>query len=475
MESQIEKYFQELMPTVEFISLRFINETSEKIEVRKDKLQPLSCNYDQGVMITISHEGGTGYAATSNLSRQGIQDAIQLAQKWSKTTSLYKKSNYAPESVAPTKLTYNSQQSRPWAATPLKTKINWLLEISHAVPKRPEIVNWQVGLDHTTYNSLYLTNHGTRIHQQQSFVFPSILTFANRSSETIRRSFADRPLQGGLETVDPTQLKEKAIKLSLQAIELLDSEHCPSGKKELLLAPDQMMLQIHESIGHPLELDRILGDERNYAGTSFVNQEMFGTYQYGSELLNVTYDPTNPLGLASYGADDDGLKASKEIIIEKGLLKRPLGGSKSQQRGSLKGVACSRASSWNRPPIDRMANLNIESGDSPLDDMIQGIEDGIYMETNQSWSIDDSRNKFQFGCELGQIIKNGERKQLVKLPSYRGVSATFWRNLKAVGNENTREVHGTPYCGKGEPNQMIRVGHTSPACLFSNVDVFGAQ
>ena len=201
----------------------------------------------------------------------------------------------------------------------------------------------------------------------------------------------------------------------------------------VLLAPDQMILQIHESIGHPLELDRILGDERNYAGTSFVSPDMFGTYQYGSELLNITFDPSRTEEFGSYGFDDDGQPAQREYLIRDGILQRGLGGVTSQARTQLPGVANS----------------------------------------NTSWSIDDSRNKLQFGCEWGQLIENGKFTTVVKNPNYRGVSATFWRNLSMVGNPDIFEVLGTPYCGKGEPNQIIRVGHAAPPCVFSDVEVFG--
>jgi len=239
--------------------------------------------------------------------------------------------------------------------------------------------------------------------------------------------------------------------------------------------PDQMMLQIHESIGHPLEMDRILGDERNYAGTSFVKASDFGHLQYGSSLLNVTFDPTIGEELASYSHDDDGTAASKQFLIRDGLLLRPLGGALSQFRSGLDGVANSRACGWNRAPIDRMANLNIEPGDQSLHQLIQGIEHGILMRTNRSWSIDDARNKFQFGCEWGQLIENGELKGIVKNPNYRGISAQFWRNLAAVGDRSTFQVLGTPNCGKGEPNQVVRVGHASPACVFRQIDVFGGD
>jgi len=244
---------------------------------------------------------------------------------------------------------------------------------------------------------------------------------------------------------------------------------------DVLLMPDQMILQIHESIGHPLELDRILGDERNFAGTSFVTPDMFGSYRYGSPLLNVAFDPARAEELASYGWDDDGTPAEKVVLIRAGVLERPLGGAISQARAGLAGTANARADSWNRPPIDRMANLNLEPGDATLDELIAGIERGVLMETNCSWSIDDSRNKFQFGCERGRLIERGQLRQVVKNPNYRGVSASFWRSLKRVGDASTMQVLGTPYCGKGEPSQIIRVGHASPACAFADVDVFGGE
>jgi predicted Zn-dependent protease len=236
-----------------------------------------------------------------------------------------------------------------------------------------------------------------------------------------------------------------------------------------------MMLQIHESIGHPLEIDRILGDERNYAGWSFVKPQDFGRLQYGSPLMNVSFDPTVAHEFASYAFDDNGVEARKEFLVKDGLLVRGLGGIESQARSSLPGVANARACSWNRPPIDRMANLNLEPGTSSLAEMIASIDRGVLMQTNRSWSIDDFRNQFQFGCEYAKLIENGKIVKTVRNPNYRGVTVSFWNSLKKVGDRSTFGVFGTPNCGKGEPNQMIHVGHASPACLFEAVEVFGGS
>lgn len=268
-------------------------------------------------------------------------------------------------------------------------------------------------------------------------------------------------------------LWERSRQVGEQAIDLLDAEECPTETTTLVLAPDQMMLQIHESVGHPLELDRILGDERNYAGESFVKPSDFGNLSYGSKLMNITFNPTVPGEFASYSFDDTGAPATKEYLIQDGTLMRGLGSLESQHRAGVPGVACARASSWNRPPIDRMANLNLEPGERSLEEMISAIERGVYMEANRSWSIDDRRYKFQFGCEYARLIENGKLTKTVRNPNYHGTTPEFWHSLSQVGSSETWEMFGTPFCGKGDPNQAIRVGHGSPTCVFEGIEVFG--
>jgi predicted Zn-dependent protease len=242
-----------------------------------------------------------------------------------------------------------------------------------------------------------------------------------------------------------------------------------------VLDPDQMMLQIHESVGHPLELDRILGDERNYAGSSFVKLADIGTLRYGSPLMNITFDPAVAGEAASYGADDIGNPARREHIVKDGILVRALGSLESQARSGKPGVANQRAQDWYRPPIDRMANLNHEPGTSSLQDIISSIERGVFMQTNRSWSIDDHRNKFQFGCESARLVEEGRITKLLRNPNYRGVSSSFWNSLFKVGDASTFAVFAATNCGKGEPNQAVTTGHASPVCAFRGVEVFGGE
>ena len=475
MQAQLEERFRRIAPAVDFCSLRAVDERAETIEVRQDVLEPVAMSSDVGAMITIIDGSGLGYAATGDLSEDGLRRAADEALRWARRTHGHGVVDYSRLRMPAPRGDYATPVTIPWASVSLGDKIDMLREQSARLKVDDRIVDWEASLTHVETDTLYLTTDGGAVRQRLVSLTPWMAATANEGADTQTRSLGGRGYcrQGGFEIVHQTGFLDAAPQIGAEALALLLAPNCPSGVMDVLLAPDQMSLQIHESIGHPLELDRILGDERNYAGTSFVTLDMFGSYRYGSDLLNITYDPTRPQQCASYGFDDDGTVANRAFIIEKGILVRPLGGFTSQQRAGLDGVANARACSWNRPPIDRMANLNLEPGEVTLDEMIACVENGIYMKTNNSWSIDDSRNKFQFGCEWGRRIVNGRLAEVVKTPNYRGVSSTFWRSLKMVGGPSTFEVLGTPFCGKGEPSQMVRVGHASPACLFGDIDVFG--
>src|SRR5258706_4325625 len=459
-----------LRSTAPFWSLRYHEEKRETLAMRQDTLEPPRLSVDRGAMLTAVVDGGYGYCATSDLSAAGLPKALDRATRWAQATKGKSVVKFDPARMGAPRGEYES----PAGAKPLgRSAIHDLLaqECKHAkIDER--IVEREASLELIEDERVYLTNTGGELRQRFRYTVPHMRVAANRGKDTQVRSL-DHAQQGGFEQVERSGFIGSGRRLGEQALQLLTAPNCPSGQMDVLLMPDQMMIQIHESIGHPLELDRILGDERNYAGTSFVTPDMFGKYRYGSELLNVTYDPTRREEIAAYGYDDEGTPASKVFLIKDGLLVAPLGGRLSQTRAGLPGTANARACAWNRPPIDRMANLNIEPGQSSFEAMLGSIRRGILMRTNVSWSIDDSRNKFQFGCEWGELIEEGKRIGVVKNPNYRGVSATFWRSLRGVGDASTFEVHGTQYCGKGEPNQVIHTGHAAPVCLFSNVDVFG--
>ncbi|UXZ96931.1 TldD/PmbA family protein [Pseudomonas phytophila] len=474
--AQLKQRFTALQSRAQFFSVRYVRQTSQHLCVRKNVAEPPHLSSDEGAMLTVRLNGVEAYAATRDLSQRGLQAALEQAEAHARRLAPHALLNLSDQPVATAQADYLSPHLQD-AFPPLSDCLQLLMSESSAVPKDERLVNWQVTLGLENVEQIYLNNAGAQIRRAQRFVYPGMTVTAYDGSDSQTRSLGRDNFgqQGGAEVIANCGLVGAASKVADQALQLIMAPNTPNGPRDLLLTPDQMILQIHESIGHPLELDRILGDERNYAGTSFVKASDFGHLQYGSELLNVTFDPDIPEQLASYSHDDDGTPASKQFLIRKGVLERPLGGALSQYRADLPGVANSRACNWNRPPIDRMANLNIEPGDKSLDQLIGNIEHGVLMSTNRSWSIDDARNKFQFGCEWGQLIENGELKGVVKNPNYRAISAQFWKNLSAVGDASTFKVLGTPNCGKGEPNQVVRVGHASPACVFKQVDVFGGD
>jgi predicted Zn-dependent protease len=473
----LERRFRDALPAAEYCSLRFVRERHEALSVRRDVLEPVSMSDDAGAMVTVADGGGVGYAATCDLSAAGLRRAAARAHAWARATAGHLVSGVSPAPRGPLRGEYEHRPRRPWASVPLREKVDLLRAECVRLRTDARIVDWSAGLWHVEAETLLLSADGARVWQRFTYLLPAMSATANRGTETQTRTLGGLAYgrQGGLEALDDVGFFAAAPRLAAEALELLAVSDCPSGRMDLLLAPDQMILQVHESIGHPLELDRILGDERNYAGTSFVTPAMVGSYRYGSDLLDVTFDPTRPEQFGSYGFDDEGERAERAYVIKDGILLRPLGGAVSQRRAGLPGVASARATSWNRSPIDRMANLNLEPRDAAFGDMVAAVARGVYMETNTSWSIDDARNKFQFGCERGRLIEDGRLTRVVRKPNYRGVSATFWRSLAMVGDASTVAVLGTPFCGKGEPNQTMRVGHAAPACLFRDVEVFGGD
>jgi predicted Zn-dependent protease len=477
MLDTLQRDFRSLAPAVDFCALRFVEESSEYLAVRQDVPEPPQLSVNRGAMVTVIDKGGLGYAATSDLSRTGLAAAMERARRYAGLTAGRSVMDYGAVEMPRPNGEYRSPLARDPASLSRKEKYELLAEEAKQCRIDDRIVDWEANLWTTRSRQAYFTADGGDVKQEFHFLVPNLSATAYAEGESQTRTHAGRYngfcRQGGLEILDAFGLKGAGREVAEGALELLAAPNCPSGKMDVLLMPDQMMLQIHESIGHPLELDRILGDERNFAGTSFVTLDMFGTYRYGSDLLNVAHDPSRPEQYASYAWDDDGLPAEKVLLIENGILKRPLGGAISQKRAGIAGVANTRACSWNRAPIDRMANLNVEPGTSSLEQLVAAIDHGVMMRTNVSWSIDDSRNKFQFGCEWGRMIRGGKLAEVVKNPNYRGISATFWRSLSGVGDASTFQVMGTPFCGKGEPSQVIRVGHAAPACRFSGVDVFG--
>ncbi len=462
---------QEALRLAEWAAVRHVRETTTLRAVRNGLPVRNDSALDEGLMCEVLVDGQIGYAATADRSPEGLRRAFARAVDTTRAAAGHKVHGFDTRARPPAQGRFRSARAQPLEQATPHAITECLLAATRAMD----------GLDarlvtRSAYATLvqtrvrYRSTNGADLAQEFDMVDLGLSATAAEGVQSQTRTWS-RTGQLGAEVFDPARLEAEAQRIAREAVDLLQAENCPTGRMDLVLMPDQMMLQIHESIGHPLELDRILGDERNYAGWSFVRPEDFGRLQYGSPLMNVAFDPQREHEFASYAFDDGGNPARRELLIQGGILQRGLGSLESQARSGLPGVANFRASSWNRAPIDRMANINLEPGTSTLEELVAQVEHGILMTTNRSWSIDDYRNKFQFGCEHGQLIEHGQLTRVVRNPNYRGVTVDFWNRLAGVGREDA--AYGTPYCGKGEPNQVIRVGHASPPCLFRGVEVFG--
>ena len=469
---------EQLRGEADWISLRFVEETQHRKAVRNQRLDSNEIHHTRGVMIEVLVEGQLAYAATSDLSRDALIKATRGAVQSARNTSAFRVFGYSPELRPPEKGRVESPCELWLDQITLESFTSQLIEASRRlkISDKIETALAEASLIESLVH--IVSSSGADLRQHHRMTYQHFAAIARDGCETQSRSLngaAARCLMRGLESFNWAQIHEECETTGQEAIELLSAQNCPDGTLDLLLAPDQMLIQIHETVGHPLELDRILGDERNYAGWSFIKPQDFGQLQYGSPLMNIVFDPDQPGEFAGYQFDDGGARANREYLIRDGRLLRGIGGLESQARIKLPGVSSFRASSWNRAPIDRMANINLLPGNSSLDDLIGGIERGVFMQANRSWSIDDYRNKFQFGCEFGRLIEDGRLTRIVKNPNYRGISLPFWHALDGVGNALSFQSFGTPYCGKGEPNQMIRVGHAAPACRFRNIEIFGGS
>ncbi len=474
--AKLQTEFNKYKNSADFVAFKFIKEKTRDYSVRNGKTEDLNEFFDQGLMIEVMIDGHMGYGATAELTPEGIKKAFNKARSMTETSSRFSVHRFDKQIRPAVTGHYDSTHKTRLDTLSLAAVFDYLKKTSLALKKNDLIIAAVTDAMLIECTQNYFSSEGAEFSQNFDIVVNSMSATASDGKESQTRSLhggRGNCLQVGAEYFNLDTALANCEEISSQAIELLTAENCPAETCDLILAPDQMLLQIHESIGHPLELDRILGDERNFAGWSFVQPEDFGSLEYGSTLMNVVFDPTSEGELASYKFDEVGNKAEKKYLIKNGKLIAGLGSLESQARSGISGVANARSSSWNRAPIDRMANVNLEGGSLSLAEMISQVERGVIMFANRSWSIDDYRRKFQFGCEYGKLIENGKLTKTLKNPNYRGVTVPFWKSLAGLTDPDTIETYGSPYCGKGEPSQIIRVGHSSPYALFKNIEVFG--
>ncbi len=458
-----------------YADVRVLREQAESVTVKLQNVEGLTYDESIGFGVRVLVDGYWGFASSHAMTTEEADrvaaEAVRIARASAAVRG--KPADIGPE-VAIVDSYTTPVQKDPFAV-PLDEKIALLLGATEAMAGVSNIVMAEGSTYCQRIEKLFVSTEGSEIQQTLVETGCGIEATAVDEGEVQGRSYPNSVgrHQGteGWEFVERWDLPGNALRVAEEAAAMLRAKPCPSGVTSVILDGSQVALQVHESCGHAIELDRVLGTEAAYAGTSFLTTEKLGNFRYGSDAVNITADATIQGGLGTFAYDDEGIPAHSTPVVREGNF---VGYLTSRETATALGQTSNgamRASSWNRIPLIRMTNVNLDPGEWTLDDLIADTDDGIYMETNRSWSIDDRRLNFQFGTEIGREIKNGKLGDLVKNATYTGITPQFWGSCDAVCNRDHWVVWGTPNCGKGQPSQVAHTGHGAAPARFRNVQV----
>jgi TldD protein len=449
------------------------------LAVQDGAASALTSTLSSGLGVRVRTDRAWGFAGTGELTpsaaRATARFAVRLARAASRT---------APEPLRLTdeKGPKNGRYVTAVRHDPFEVSREEAVALLTAAEKRlhvsPEVKSGVASFQAWDETKTFRSSAGVSFRSRIVHVGAGVHATAVRGGMVQRRSapssFGGDYRQAGFEFVRGLGLEERAEGVGKEAVQLLDAPACPTGPTTLVLGSSQLALQVHESVGHAVELDRIYGSEAAYAGTSWVTPERIGTLDYGSDLMNVVADATEPGGLGTFGWDDEGVPAQRVPIVRSGTLVGVLSSREAAARLGLEhSGGTARADGPERAPLIRMTNIDLAPGDLSFEEVLEDVEEGVYLETNRSWSIDDKRLNFQFGTEVGHRIVRGELRELVRNPIYSGMTPEFWNSMDAVGDRSTWHLWGVPNCGKGQPSQAARVSHGAPVARFRRVAVRG--
>ena len=454
---------------------RVSTDESESITVRDDAMEGVDRSVSTGVGIRVLAGGRWGFAATARLDEGEIAATAELAVRIARAASRLPGEPVVLAEVEPARATWATPIERDPFEVPLDEKVALLLRATGIAASQPGVTYSEAFLDLFRRTTSFASSDGAAIEQTITNAGAGLAATAVGDDDVQRRSYPDsfrgHHRAAGWEHVVALDLSGHAERVGREAVELLDAPVCPSEVTTLVLDANQMELQIHESVGHPTELDRVLGMELAFAGGSFVKPDDIGRLRYGSPLVTIVADATLPGGLGTFGYDDEGVPAQRTPLIQDGLLVGLLTNRETAPAIGATSNGTARADGWMHLPLIRMTNISIEPREGSLEEILGDTADGIFMSTNTSWSIDDHRINFQFGCEYARRIEGGKLTQLYKNPNYTGITPEFWGSCDAVGGAGSFVVYGTPNCGKGQPGQTGRVGHGAAPARFRNVQV----
>ncbi len=459
-----------------YADVRVIEKRSESFQTKDLTVSGLNRATSAGLGVRVLCSGGWGFASTCTLTASGVDKAVAYAVEVAQASArcLDRPIELAPEPA------YTTTWVSPHLVNPFSVSTERKLEILFSSAREMLSVKGvtltQGVLEFIEETKVFYSTEGSRIKQISIRSGCGIEANATNDSDRQRRSWPQAFGQyecAGWEMVERWDLPGNAKRIAEEAVALLTAPVCPQGRADVIIGSSQMGLQIHESCGHPSELDRALGQEINFAGASFLTPDNLCKLKYGDEAVNLVADATAGGALGSFGFDDEGVQAQSVHLVKDGIF---CGYLSSRDTASMIGLPRSggamRAESWKCVPIIRMTNISLVAGDAgSLDDLIAGMDDGIYMETNKSWSIDSMRYNFQFSTEIGWEVKNGKLGRMLKNPSYSGITPEFWGSAVAIGGVEDYVYWGTPNCGKGQPMQSMWTGHGSPPVRFNNVQV----
>jgi TldD protein len=471
----------ELMATADgrcaYAEARHVEERSEAMAVLSGRIDALDSSDSEGIGVRVRVGGGWGFAATRDVTRTGAEAALTRALAIAEAQPAGPPTPLAP--VDPARGHWASPYEVDPFAISLEEKLGLLFEAEAALRTGDErLVRTTATARAWRERKAFASTEGAACMQELVVAGAGIAAYASDGSELQIRTYPGAhggglAAAGGWEHVRDLDLAGNAPRVASEAVELLTAPQCPEGTRTIVLHGEQVALQVHESIGHALELDRILLAEASYAGTSWVAPTDLGSLRYGSDLLHVTADATLPGGLGSFGWDDEGVAGKRTVLVEGGILRAALSNRESAAAVGLRASGgCARADGFARQPIVRMTNVSLEPGAIPtLADLLADTGDGLYLESNRSWSIDDRRLQFQFATEICREIRGGELGRLFRNGSYAGVTPQFWGSLDAVCGPDEWRLWGLTNCGKGEPGQVMEVSHGAAPARFRNVQV----
>src|SRR5262245_54271081 len=458
-----------------YADVRVVESRSQLVEVKNRRPSALQESAGLGLGVRVLVDGAWGFAASASTDLAEAERCAALACRIARASARFRLEPIALSPLPSRGASYQTPVARDPFAVSLADKIDLLLKATRAMEIDSRIAVAQGSLRFWEEQKLYAASDGTRIDQRIVHSGAGICAYARGDTDLQWRSypnaFGGQYEAAGWELVERLDLAAHAGETAATAVALLDAPQCPSGVTTVILDGSQLSLQIHESCGHPTELDRVLGHEANYAGTSFLTPDQLGTLRYGSEVVNLVADATAPRGLGTFGFDDEGVPAHRVDLVREG---RFVGYLTSRETAPSLGQASNgtmRAESWAHIPLIRMTNINLEPGPWKVEDLIADTDDGILMATNRSWSIDDRRYNFQFGTEAGWEIKHGRKGRLLKNCTYTGITPQFWNACDAVCDAVDWEIWGTPNCGKGQPSQSMRTAQGASSARFRGVQV----